>query len=183
VTDAARRRLPVDGPAVVALGGGHGLSVALTAARRYARSVTAVVSVAAVEAVLERVAPHALAALERADQVILGPGSLYTSLLPVLCVQELREAVLATPATVVQVANLRPQVPETTGLDGTDHLRAVLEHGARVDTFLYDEDAMLEADEAQIRSWGVEPRAATVARTDGAAHDSAKLATALQVLL
>ena len=40
---------------------------------------------------------------------------------------------------VVQVANLRPQVPETAGLDATDHLEAVLEHGVRVDSFVYDE--------------------------------------------
>ena len=46
--------------------------------------------------------------------------------------------VASTPAEVVQVANLRPQVPETAGMDAADHLEAVLAHGARVDRFLYD---------------------------------------------
>lgn len=127
--------------------------------------------------------PEAVAAIEHADQVILGPGSLFTSVLPVLCVQELRDAVRDSPGQVIQVANLRPQVPETSGLDATDHVRVMLEHDARVDTFLYDEDGMLEVDEASITEWGVEPRSGAVARSDGLAHDSGKLATALRALL
>ena len=82
--------------------------------------------------------PGAVEAIAAADQVVYAPGSLYTSVLPVLCVDELRAAIATTAARVVQVANLRPQVPETDGLDGADHLAAVLAHGARVDTFLYD---------------------------------------------
>ena len=77
------------------------------------------------------------AAIRDADQIVLAPGSLYTSLLPVLCVPELRDALGAAPGGVVQVCNLGPQVPETNGLDAADHLRAVLEHGGRVDRFLY----------------------------------------------
>jgi sugar (pentulose or hexulose) kinase len=48
----------------------------------------------------------------------------------VLVVPDIRRAVATTRAQVVQVGNLAPQVPETEGLDGVDHLRAVLEHGA-----------------------------------------------------
>ena len=73
---------------------------------------------------------EAVHAIRHADQVVLAPGSLYTSLLPVLLVDDLRQAVAVTDARVVQVANLRPQPPETTGLDATDHLRAVRAHGA-----------------------------------------------------
>ena len=71
-----------------------------------------------------RRSPDAVAAIAAADQVVLAPGSLYTSLLPVLCVPGLRDAIAATPARVVQIANLRQQVPETLGLDGADHLQA-----------------------------------------------------------
>jgi uncharacterized cofD-like protein len=127
--------------------------------------------------------PDAVAAIERADQVILAPGSLYTSLLPVLCVRELRAAVGRAPGRVIQVCNLRPQHPETAGLDATDHLRAVLEHGARVDTFLYQGTGSLPADEAEIRAGDVEPIGADVARGDGLLHDPGKLATALGALL
>jgi uncharacterized cofD-like protein len=130
-----------------------------------------------------RAHPDVLAALAAADQVVLAPGSLYTSLLPVLCVAELRAAVRATPAEVVQVCNLHPQPPETTGLDAADHLRAVLDHDARVDVLVYQRHGALPVDEARIRSWGVTPVAADVARPSGRAHDAAKLAPALADLL
>ncbi len=127
--------------------------------------------------------PDALAAIAQADQVILAPGSLYTSLLPVLCVPELRAALAQAPGTVVQVCNLRPQDPETNGLDATDHLRAVLEHGARTDRFLYQRGGALAADDEAIRALHVEPVPAQVARADGVAHDPVELARALQALL
>jgi len=126
---------------------------------------------------------EAIAAIASADQVVLAPGSLYTSLLPVLCVRDLRAAVEAAPGRVLQVANLRPQQPETAGLDATDHLLAVKEHGARVDAFLYQQGGALAADDAVIRDWGVDPAPADVARTDGLVHDPGKLAAALQALL
>ena len=135
--------------------------------------------------------PAAVDAILTADQVVYAPGSLYTSVLPVLCVGELRAAVAATGARVVQVANLRPQVPETAGLDAGDHLQAVLGHGARVDAFLYDlapagserPPGALYADPDRIRALGVEPVAAPVARDDGLAHDPRQLAKALCALL
>ena len=55
------------------------------------------------------------------------------------------------------MANLRPQLPETAGLDAADHLEAVLAHGARVDRFLYDDGGGLAVDAARIRAFGVEP--------------------------
>jgi uncharacterized cofD-like protein len=125
----------------------------------------------------------AVEAIEQADQVILAPGSLYTSLLPVLCVDALRGAVAATGARVVQLANLRPQPPETTGLDATDHLRAVLAHGVRVDAFVYQEAGELAADVEQIRAWGVEPVGGNVATDRGATHDPVRLAKTLRALL
>jgi uncharacterized cofD-like protein len=126
---------------------------------------------------------EAIAAIATADQVVLAPGSLYTSLLPVLCVRDLRAAVAAAPGRVLQVANLRSQQPETAGLDATDHLLAVKEHGARVDAFLYQRDGALAADDAVIRDWGVEPVPAEVARGDGLVHDPGRLAGALRALL
>lgn len=125
----------------------------------------------------------ALVAILEADQIVLAPGSLYTSLLPVICVPELRQALMSAPGRVVQVCNLRPQVPETNGLDASDHLRAVLEHGGRVDRFLYQGHGILAADDDAIRELGVEPVPAAVARPDGMAHDPLKLAEALHALL
>jgi uncharacterized cofD-like protein len=127
--------------------------------------------------------PDAVAAIERADQVVYAPGSLYTSVMPVVSVHGIRAAVVATGAQVVQVANLRPQVPETSGLDAADHLEAVLAHGARVDRFLHDDGGGLAVDTARIRAFGVEAVSAPVARPDGLAHDPGQLAKALQALL
>ncbi len=128
-------------------------------------------------------APDVAAAILAADQVVLAPGSLYTSLLPVLTVPEVRAAVAATAAQVVQVCNLRPQPPETTGLDAADHLRAVLDHGARVDVFCYEAAGDLPVDEAEIQTFGVRPVGAHVARDSRLVHDPARLAQALADLL
>jgi uncharacterized cofD-like protein len=122
-------------------------------------------------------------AIGGADQVVLAPGSLFTSLLPVLCVAEIRAALAVTTASVTQVANLRPELPETEGLDATDHLRAVLDHGARVDRFIFQEAGPFPADPQAIRELGVEPVAADVVGANGLVHDPAKLATALSALL
>jgi uncharacterized cofD-like protein len=127
--------------------------------------------------------PEALTALQLADQVILAPGSLFTSLLPVLVVPGVRDALAEARGRVVHVCNLRPQLPETAGLDATDHLRAVLDHGARVDAFLYQVGGPLFAHEPTILGLGIEPVAAQVARDDGLVHDPARLAQALEALL
>jgi uncharacterized cofD-like protein len=127
--------------------------------------------------------PEAATAIELADQVILAPGSLFTSLLPVICVPGIREALVATRGRVVQVCNLRPQIPETQGLDATDHLRAVLAHGGRVDSFLFQAEGELSCDEAAVRALGIESVGADLAAPSGDAHDTARLAAALQELV
>jgi hypothetical protein len=84
---------------------------------------------------------------------------------------------------VVQVANLHTEPPETDGLDGTDHLLAVLDHGARVDVLLYDASQGLAVDEAVVRARGVEPHAHDLADPMGAEHAPAQLASALASLM
>lgn len=129
-------------------------------------------------------APEAvLATIAAADQVVLAPGSLYTSVLPPLLVPAIRDAIAAGPARVVQVANLRAQVPETAGLDATDHLEALLGHGVRVDTFVYQEAGELAADPVRIAAHGVVAVAADVARAGGGAHDPVRLAITLRALV
>jgi uncharacterized cofD-like protein len=72
----------------------------------------------------------AIAAIAEADLIVLGPGSLYTSLLPSLLVREIRDAVIASPAARVYVCNVATQVGETGGYDLADHLEALLSHTA-----------------------------------------------------
>ena len=128
------------------------------------------------------VSPDALTAIEQADQIVLAPGSLYTSIVAVLVLRELRAAVEASPARVVQVANLATE-HETVGHDGTDHLLAVLEHGGRVDAFLFDPDHGLTVDADAVVASGIEPVAMPNARSDGRSHDEDQLAKALSALL
>ena len=71
----------------------------------------------------------ALRALESADAIILGPGSLYTSLLAALVVPGIVDAVLATPATRIFVCNLMTQPGETDGYGVAAHVAALAAHG------------------------------------------------------
>jgi uncharacterized cofD-like protein len=70
----------------------------------------------------------AVAAIAEADLVVLGPGSLYTSLLPALLLPAIRAAVQASPALRVFVCNVATQVGETAGFDLADHLAALVAH-------------------------------------------------------
>ncbi|MEW6048234.1 MAG: YvcK family protein [Bacillota bacterium] len=76
-----------------------------------------------------RAVPEALEAIESADIVVLGPGSLYTSVIPNLLVRDLAEAVRRTPALRVYVCNVMTQPGETDGYRASDHVRALLDHG------------------------------------------------------
>jgi uncharacterized cofD-like protein len=126
--------------------------------------------------------PSAIDAIERADQIVIAPGSLYTSIVAVLCVPALRDAIRAASAPVVQVANLRTE-HETGGLDGTAHLAVVRDHGGRVDTFLYDATHGLAVDPAAVEALGAKAVPAAIAETAGSGHDPQQLAQALADLL
>jgi len=117
--------------------------------------------------------PAALAALARADQIVVGPGSLYTSVLAALAVPALRDALAAARGRKVYVCNLRPQVPETEGYDVAAHLAALEAHGVEVDVVLCDTTGI--ALGTPNRPW-VDAR---LARPNGLAHDSERLAAAL----
>jgi uncharacterized cofD-like protein len=124
----------------------------------------------------------ALHALAAADQIVIAPGSLYTSIVAVLCVPEVRDAVARASGTVVQVANLATE-NETQAHDGTEHLAAVRAHGGRVDVFMYDPDTGLAVDDAAVMTLGARPLQAPIARPDGLDHDPLQLAKALSALL
>lgn len=73
-----------------------------------------------------------LDAIAQADLITLGPGSLYTSVIPHLLVEGIPQAIAASPAVKVYFANLMTQPGETTGMEGaSDHLAALLRHGLR----------------------------------------------------
>ena len=136
----------------------------------------------------------ALEALAAADQVVIGPGSLFTSLAATLVVPGVAEAVDASPARLVYVCNLTTQDGETLGMDGAAHVRALLAvAGLRPPDVVVANDAPFPvpesveavwADRDEIQALGA--RLETSGLADPAApwpqHDAARLGAVLRRL-
>jgi uncharacterized cofD-like protein len=78
-----------------------------------------------------RALPEVLEAIDRADAIVLAPGSLFTSLLPNLLVGGVADAVRKAAALRIYVANLMTEPGETDGLSLADHLEALHAHSGR----------------------------------------------------
>lgn len=74
--------------------------------------------------------PEALRDIAEADVVILGPGSLFTSIIPNILIREIDEALASTTAKVVYIANIMTQPGETDGFSLRDHMEAFNAHSA-----------------------------------------------------
>jgi len=141
--------------------------------------------------------PQSIAAITKADLVVLGPGSLYTSVIPNLLIPEVRAAIKDTRAWVVYVCNVMTQSGETDGYTAGDHLDALYRHGLAglVDVVLVN-DAPVSADlVASYRRFGARPvavdeqrlreqgvrvvHAAMAAESSVVRHDPAALTQAL----
>jgi uncharacterized cofD-like protein len=72
--------------------------------------------------------PQTLDAIARADMITIGPGSLFTSLIPNLLVRGIAQAIVTSPATKVYICNLMTQANESLGLSAADHIRALNSH-------------------------------------------------------
>ncbi|MBK9973744.1 MAG: YvcK family protein [Planctomycetes bacterium] len=67
-------------------------------------------------------------AIEEADLVILGPGSLYTSVLPNLLIRDIQQALLRTDAVIAYVCNIMTQPGETQGFTASRHAQVIIDH-------------------------------------------------------
>ena len=74
--------------------------------------------------------PESIEAIAQADLILLGPGSLYTSIIPNLLVDGVAEAIAKSRALKILVMNIMTQDGESDGYTGADHVRALLHHGA-----------------------------------------------------
>lgn len=72
--------------------------------------------------------PQTLDAIANADLITIGPGSLFTSLIPNVLVHGIPEAIAASPALKVYVCNLMTQANESLGLSAADHIQAIYDH-------------------------------------------------------
>jgi uncharacterized cofD-like protein len=75
--------------------------------------------------------PQTLEAIARADMITIGPGSLFTSLIPNLLVRGIAQAIVDSPATKVYICNLMTQANESLDLTAADHLRALNRHAQK----------------------------------------------------
>ena len=131
------------------------------------------------------VSDEVLAALSDADQIVIGPGSLFTSVLAACAVPRIRDALAAAAAKRVYVCNLRPQSPETAGFTAADHVRAVVEHGVPIDVVVVNSPDPRPPDHADQPAGdvlGVPLIRADLARADGGGHDPQRLAAVLAKL-
>ena len=108
---------------------------------------------------------EAVDAIKDADAVILGPGSLYTSIMPNLVFKDISTALQRTPAIVIYVANIMTQHGETDGYDVADHINAISKHvGKNVVDYVIANVGSVEnskynlvtLNEKRIRNMGVE---------------------------
>src|SRR5271166_749130 len=119
-------------------------------------------------------AAAALQAIESADLITIGPGSLFTSLVPNLLVRDLSTAIKNSRATKVYVCNLMTQANESLGLTASDHIRALYNHAHHeffdhalvnrtpaspelVLKYAEKQQAQIEADVDRIEALGVKP--------------------------
>jgi uncharacterized cofD-like protein len=138
--------------------------------------------------------PETLAAILEADLITLGPGSLYTSLIPNLLVHGIPQVISLARARKVYISNLMTQPGETSRYTAADHLRALNEHaGSRLFDHVVVNTQPLSPrlarkyaaqraepvayDLKEIRSLGAKPVRAKLLAEDGVArHDPRRLA-------
>ncbi|WP_285867118.1 gluconeogenesis factor YvcK family protein [Mesobacillus maritimus] len=72
--------------------------------------------------------PETLQEIRQADLIVIGPGSLYTSILPNLLVKDLGKAVCQAKAKKVYICNLMTQAGETLNFTASDHIKAIYDH-------------------------------------------------------
>lgn len=138
--------------------------------------------------------PEALEAIANADLIVIGPGSLYTSVLPNLLVGDIREAVRSSGAFKVYVSNVATQHGETDAFGVNDHVQAIIDHAGQglIDCVLANDNVARELPSewhsqpvppAGPLPAGIRLRQADVVQADKRYHhDPDKLAQALMRL-
>lgn len=142
-----------------------------------------------------------LKAIETADCIVLGPGSVYTSIVPNLLVSGVPEAISASNAAKIYVCNVMTQPGETDSYAAADHVRAVSKHTERhafnyvlvnqtkpnkslLDKYAESNQFFVEPNVAAIRDMGLRPILGDyISQTEVVRHDPAKLADAIIKLM
>jgi uncharacterized cofD-like protein len=112
--------------------------------------------------------PEVLEAIAKADLILLGPGSLYTSVIPNLLVSGVADAIRKSRATRIYVSNLMTQPGETVGYSAADHVRAILDHGGPglIDWVILNDGMFAPEVERRYRAQGAYPVRGDVAQLE-----------------
>ena len=145
--------------------------------------------------------PEALIAIAEADIIVLGPGSLYTSIIPNLIIKGMSEAIASSSAYKIYVCNVMTQPGETDDFSASDHMRVLVEHShpgvinaCVINNAVVPEEALeryrleksfpVAADVEKIRTRGYKIVATDlIGVKDYVRHDSKKLTQALIKLI
>lgn len=145
--------------------------------------------------------PEALEAIETADVIVIGPGSVYTSIVPNLLVRGIPEALQASKAKKVYICNVMTQPGETDGFCVSDHVRVIEAHAQRpifnyvlhntampspelLDKYRQTGAVLVEPDADRVRGMGYRPISGNfISQTDVVRHDPALLSEAIMRLL
>lgn len=145
----------------------------------------------------------ALEAIRRADIILLGPGSLYTSVIPNLLVDGVAEAIASSHALRIYIANIMTQEGETEGYTLSDHLKALFAHAQEglvdlclanstelpiqvVERYRTEKAEPIQIDWKEIERLGVQLTCCPLADENGggrARHDPVKLARAIMDII
>ncbi|MTI80508.1 MAG: YvcK family protein [Firmicutes bacterium] len=111
--------------------------------------------------------PETLEAIKEADAIILGPGSLYTSVLPNLLIEGVPDAIGLSKAMKVYVCNVMTQPGETKNYTASDHLKAIERHGGRLlDYIMVNSEEIPERLIERYRSEGAAPVQANIKKLE-----------------
>lgn len=139
--------------------------------------------------------PHAVEAIALADQIVIAPGSLYTSVIAALAVPGIAEAVNRSPASLAVVMNMVTEDAETLGMTGLEHLEAlehvgglsrsggIVVHEGPVPVSAPLDVVDIDREWASSRGWEVVSSDIADQEAPRAMHDPAKLRTVLASLL
>ncbi len=135
-----------------------------------------------------------IAAIREADAIVLGPGSLFTSVAPNFLVSQIAREVADAHAVKMYVCNVMTQPGETDGMTAADHVKALLANAGEqicdyvivndeppsrlLGAYAQEGQVPVEPDFDRIAALGIEPvRAAVIGETEMVRHDPEKLAT------
>lgn len=150
-----------------------------------------------------RVTPTALKAIEEADLIVIGPGNLYTNIIPNLLVKHMSQTIKESKAVKVYLANIMTDKGQTDGYTLSQHIKAIFDHSAGkifdyviadtgdiipeyLRTYHKDGEDLVEIDESEIKKLGIkliQKDVSKISEEGRIRHDGESIATYLMEIL